>query len=100
MRPTSAEISKLLAIKRRLLKERGNLCEVCLWDCSIYKSAAFSRITLLQPHHVIPRGKGGTDDDDNLVLLCPNDHALAHGMWGHGRRKGPSKWDGSSSAST
>lgn len=29
-------------------------------------------------HHIIPRYKGGTDAPDNLVLLHPIDHAIAH----------------------
>jgi hypothetical protein len=29
-------------------------------------------------HHITPRYKGGTDAPDNLVLLHPIDHAIAH----------------------
>ena len=29
-------------------------------------------------HHIVPRYKGGTDAPDNLVLLHPIDHAIAH----------------------
>jgi 5-methylcytosine-specific restriction endonuclease McrA len=29
-------------------------------------------------HHIIPRSKGGTDDHDNLTILCPNCHRVAH----------------------
>lgn len=29
-------------------------------------------------HHIIPRYKGGTDAPENLVLLHPIDHAIAH----------------------
>ena len=29
-------------------------------------------------HHIIPRYKGGSDAPDNLVLLHPIDHAIAH----------------------
>lgn len=32
---------------------------------------------IIEVHHIIPRAKGGTDDEDNLVVLCPNHHALA-----------------------
>lgn len=28
-------------------------------------------------HHIIPWRRGGTDDVDNLVALCPNHHSLA-----------------------
>jgi hypothetical protein len=29
-------------------------------------------------HHTIPRSLGGTDNDDNLVLLTPREHFLCH----------------------
>lgn len=29
-------------------------------------------------HHIVPRHMGGTDDNNNLVLLHPLDHAKAH----------------------
>lgn len=29
-------------------------------------------------HHVFPRALGGTDDEDNLIVLTPGDHLFAH----------------------
>ena len=29
-------------------------------------------------HHIIPKSEGGTDDDDNLVLLTAREHFVAH----------------------
>jgi len=29
-------------------------------------------------HHIVPKSKGGDDTDDNLTVLCPNCHRLAH----------------------
>jgi hypothetical protein len=29
-------------------------------------------------HHIIPKHRGGTDDDSNIVYLTPEDHAKAH----------------------
>ena len=29
-------------------------------------------------HHALPREYGGSDDDSNLVSLCPNHHAAVH----------------------
>lgn len=29
-------------------------------------------------HHIIPKHQGGTDDDDNIVYLTPEEHAKAH----------------------
>jgi hypothetical protein len=29
-------------------------------------------------HHIVPVSQGGTNDGDNLLLLCANCHAIAH----------------------
>jgi hypothetical protein len=51
--------------KRRIerLKEEG-VCEICGWD-------RFIEIT-----HIVPRSKGGTYDEFNVMFLCPNHHRL------------------------
>jgi 5-methylcytosine-specific restriction endonuclease McrA len=33
---------------------------------------------VLERHHINPISKGGKNDKDNLVLLCPNCHTLLH----------------------
>lgn len=33
---------------------------------------------ILQVHHIIPVKKGGTNDANNLIVLCPNCHYKAH----------------------
>jgi hypothetical protein len=47
-------------------------------------------------HHIIPRYKGGSDLPENLVLLHPIDHAIAHlvryKMYGDVRDKWASNW--------
>lgn len=40
----------------------------------------------LQYHHLIPRSLGGSDDETNLITLCGECHAKAHGIqadWRH-----------------
>lgn len=35
----------------------------------------------LHVHHRIPRSAGGTDRIGNLLVVCPNCHAIAHMLW-------------------
>jgi 5-methylcytosine-specific restriction endonuclease McrA len=42
-------------------------CEKCGWD-----KATCDR------HHVVPLSAGGDDSPDNIIVLCPNCHRLAH----------------------
>lgn len=44
------------------------------WACALC-----GRADGLQIHHVVPRGRGGCDEEWNLVTLCPMCHQLAHG---------------------
>jgi 5-methylcytosine-specific restriction endonuclease McrA len=47
-----------------------------LWDgkCPI-PGCGFDSV--VEIHHIIPRSIGGTDEPANLILLCPNHHAMA-----------------------
>lgn len=47
-------------------KSRGFKCEVCSFD------------DVIEVHHIISKKAGGTDEHSNLILLCPNHHALIH----------------------
>jgi predicted restriction endonuclease len=40
-------------------------CMICGWD------------VIVNVHHIKPRRDGGANDLDNLVILCPNHHAMA-----------------------
>ena len=44
-----------------------------------YRCALCDNPRFLQIHHVVPRGQGGTDSPHNLITLCSDCHALAHG---------------------
>ena len=55
-------------LKNRLIQERGNKCERC----------SYPNTRILVIHHKIHRSNGGTDDLDNLELICPNCHAEIH----------------------
>lgn len=54
-------------------------CEVCGWEPPSLPNYPNSYSVMgLQIHHVLPRRDGGDDSDANLILLCPNHHAVAH----------------------
>lgn len=55
-------------------------CAVCGWrpPRALADLGVERRSSLLHLHHVVPHSCGGSDDADNLVLLCPNHHAIAH----------------------
>jgi len=53
-----------LAYKELYIKYGGK-CAVCGFD------------EVVEVHHIIPRYLNGSDNIDNLILLCPNHHALA-----------------------
>jgi len=59
------QVSKRTAAK--IVKRAKLSCVMCGWDR-----------TTLDLHHVVPRSKGGTNNHDNLVPLCPNCHRMAH----------------------
>ena len=55
----------VVSISRELKKKRGNRCEICKWDrgtCDV--------------HHKIMQKNGGTHEEINLIILCPNCHRL------------------------
>ena len=62
----SANISRQM---RRFIYARDG------WRCALCDSTKY-----LQIHHVVPRGQGGpVDAEMNLITLCADCHALAHG---------------------
>lgn len=42
------------------------------------KTRSICTETYYEKHHIIPRCMGGSDDPDNIVLLLPEEHYLAH----------------------
>ena len=55
-------------LKVALAHERGGVCELC----------QYNNFAILQAHHIIEKSNGGSDDLENLMLLCPTCHALQH----------------------
>ena len=62
----SANISK--KARRAVYAREGYACALC--DSTKY----------LQVHHCVKRSQGGTDSLQNLICLCADCHALAHGI--------------------
>lgn len=42
------------------------------------KKQAVARLGYFEQHHITPRSLGGSDDDENLIDLTPEDHFFAH----------------------
>jgi predicted HNH restriction endonuclease len=84
--------AKVVRDFKRAFADRGeSACEACGWR----PPSLLDADDLLHAHHVHPVCAGGHDGASNLVLLCPNHHALAHqlgrlwkehGVW---RYRGP-----------
>ena len=62
----SAKISN--EMRKAVYRRDGYRCALC--DSTKY----------LQVHHCVKRSRGGTNSEQNLVCLCADCHALAHGM--------------------
>lgn len=61
--------SRLTNTQRKAIYHRDG------WQCALCGSTRY-----LQLHHVIPRGQGGKDNAHNLITLCADCHASAHGL--------------------
>ena len=60
--------AKFKTLKIELLKIREHKCNRC----------PYGRVEILQVHHIIERSKGGSDELNNLELLCPTCHVEHH----------------------
>lgn len=59
------EIKKHKAwIRSQAIKQHGSSCELCGYGLSI------------DTHHIKPKNEGGLHEIENLMILCPNCHAL------------------------
>lgn len=65
------ELKSILDCSKRTITKilkRSNIgCSICGWNeatCDI--------------HHIIPKKNGGADDNDNLIIVCPNCHRVIH----------------------
>ena len=59
------DLSKRTITKILLRANKG--CSICGWNestCDI--------------HHIIPKSKGGNNENNNLIIVCPNCHRIIH----------------------
>lgn len=61
--------AKLSTLGRKMVYKRDG------WRCALCDSTKY-----LQVHHIIKRSQGGSNHHHNLITLCSDCHALAHGM--------------------
>lgn len=69
--------SKAPKRNKRLVQELQELyegkCQICLWSPVIKYGDH-----ICHGHHIHWLSRGGEDNKDNLVLICPNHHAAIH----------------------
>lgn len=66
---------------RRHIKQRNRLLEAAGYRCALCRADATTDRTIrLQVRHVEPVSQGGTNDDDNLLVLCDACHAGKHSV--------------------
>lgn len=66
--------SRSRAVRDAALVRASGVCEFCGKKGFVTKSGTI----YLETHHVDPLSEGGTDSEDNVVALCPDDHRKAH----------------------
>ena len=66
-------------IPQKLLYAFGFRCCVCGWYIpQDYESIGYQPQHGCEFHHIEPVSEGGENTLDNIVLLCPNCHKMAH----------------------
>jgi len=59
------EIQKHKAwVRAQAIKKYGNSCELCGYNMAV------------DTHHIVPKHNGGPHEINNLMVICPNCHAL------------------------
>jgi len=51
-------------VRKQAIEKYGNRCELCSYSA------------IVETHHVVPKYKGGLHEISNLMVMCPNCHAL------------------------
>lgn len=84
---TSEVRNKIVERGRRKSKRHPDLlfafeckCAICGWSIPQWRPGYEKHEYAggCEVHHIVPISQGGTEESDNLILLCPNCHKMAH----------------------
>lgn len=53
-------------LREYVMRHHENACAICGWSLHVHV------------HHIHARSRGGSNGPENLILLCPNHHWMAH----------------------
>ncbi len=67
-RPIKDKVKDLVTLRKRIIDLRGDKCARC----------GYNKYPILHIHHIVEKSKGGSDDINNLELICPLCHAEEH----------------------
>lgn len=68
------------AIAAKVYAAYKDRCAICGWQATPELISYRGRIQYAhgnEIHHILPVNEGGTDEWDNVILLCPNHHKQA-----------------------
>lgn len=72
--------NKIQGFRQKLYKAYGYSCAICGWQASLSPEVPNGTMQMARGcalHHIVPVKENGTDDETNLILLCPNHHKQA-----------------------
>ncbi|MEZ4748446.1 MAG: HNH endonuclease signature motif containing protein, partial [Calditrichia bacterium] len=61
-------------VRKNVLSRANNCCEYC----GEIGFLTTDGMHYLETHHIIPLSEDGSDDELNVIALCPNHHRIAH----------------------
>lgn len=76
--PAPAKRSSIVMAEFKRTRKRK--CEACSWTVPRGLALLEGHADLLHGHHVVPIACGGADAVENLILLCPTCHGIAHAL--------------------
>lgn len=75
-KPLRLRGEKLARLRRDCWERDGGRCTVKGCDSLLTWYAGY--FNSMHMHHILPRGRGGSDTLENVTTLCPKHHAITH----------------------